>query len=417
MKRIKSTGLAAAMALTLVAVLGAASASATQFRAEEYPTAATASGAGAEQKVTLGALKGQCKTATASGTISAPSSALTLTPSFSSCKVNGINATVKFNSCAYVLNSTNEVAPYKGTLNVACSKGGDKIEIVQSATNCIASIPAQSGLSAVDLANTGKKSRGRTITATMNVTGLSYTQGSLCPEPGAYTNGVYTGNLTVSGYSSAPEHPVGVYLDTKQVVVPPVLEAEKYPAVIDATQHSPMIFGMGGSGFTCSATGTGQSKITGASTEFSVKFQKWTGCNLFGGFTLSMNGCSFALHPTVGELPYTSGSLGIACPVGKEITGTWGAGYCTVSIPAQSGLTSLTTENIGSGASRSMVANLNAKGVKYTQTGPACFNLGTHSDGTLSGSWDLTGFEYAGETVVEKEIVYLHGAQMGIWDE
>ncbi len=396
-----------------------------KLRAEEYSsTSVTAVQSGEHNfKEETSGYNLYCKVATATGTVKEASSTLTLTPAYSNCTLFGQNATAKINSCQYVFYSTSKNSPFTGNMEIVCSKAGDSIEF--SSAVCTLKLSAQAALGAVNFTNTGKKSRGRTITTTLSLTGIKYTEaGVACRAPGTHSAGTYKGTYVISGYNPVEEHPIGVYLANEQVVVPPLIESEKYSTVINGTlsKEKMMAIGMPGvSGppisFTCKSTGTGEGLLTSASIEHSLKFKKWTGCIWFSEFTVSMNGCSFALHPLVGELPYTSGVLDIVCPKEKEITFTVLSGSCKVGIPAQSSLSSVKTENVGTGTTRAVEVGLVVKGLKYTQTGSQCTNSGTHKDGSLSGSWNLKGYEFFGEQAVEGDVEYLEGSQKGIWVE
>ncbi len=395
-----------------------------KLRAEEYPTQITSVQSG-EHKLETKKGNVRCKNATATGIMTESSSTLTLTPAYSSCIMySSSNVKVSINSCQYVLQSTNGSIPYTGSIEIVCSKAGDGIEFTMPGI-CTIKLPQQTALGTVSLANTGKKSRGRTITASLTLTGVKYTEIPIlsCPSPGTHETGTYTGTSVFSGYNPTAEHPVGVYLANEQVVVPPLIESEKYTAVVDAVlPKGSMSISMPGEGmpisFTCSSIGKGQGLLNGASTELNLKFKKWTGCTWSGGFTVNMNGCSFVLRPLIGELPYTSGSMDITCPKGAVITFSLVNGGCEVSIPAQSGLSVVKTENIGSGATRAVEVSLAVKGMTYTQNEKVlCNNPGTHNDGIMSGTWNLKGYQFAGEQMVEGQIEYLEGEQKGIWVE
>lgn len=418
MKRIKTTGLTVALALALTALLGAASASASQFRAEEYPTTASAT-QGGTHTITVPQAKAKCETATASGTMSEASSALTLTPAYQKCVFMGVSATVSANSCNYVFHSTNETVPYTGSVDIACAKEGEAIEVKTSL--CTLKLPAQTSLGAVELADSSKHGSNRTITATLNVTGLKYTEvGTYCPESGTHENGAYAGSYVVKGVNEKTEHAVGVYVDNHVVESPPLFEAEKYAAVVNGVQggmgfNFPTASG-GQGGFNCNAF-AGNGKMTAASGELIENLAKWSGCYFGGEFKVSRNGCSLAFHATTGE---AFGSMGIACPEGAQITFTTPFLACKVSIPPQSGLNSFEIVNSGTGTARAMEAKISVSGIKYKTESGLCTH-GTYEDGSMAGAWSLKGYVLSGEVEINDEgthrIEYKTGEPQGIWVE
>ncbi len=388
---------------------------------EKYSSTATAEQSGSHKFTNEKSQTLTCSKATAAGAMSEPSITLALAPAYKECNFLGTAASGKANSCKYVFLSTNDKEPFTGSVDIACSKENDGIEFTTAF--CTLKIPAQKALGTLTLANTGKKSRGRTITATLSLSGVEHIETSKIGAcGGTYKAGTYVGTYVISG-SEAPEgypeekEPVGLYMANEQVVVPPLVEAEKYSAVVGA-EGGTMAISMGSSmSFNCASTGKGQGLLGGPSKEANLIFQKWTGCYWGGGFSISMNGCSFVLRPLVGQLPYTTGSLGITCPTGKEIMFTTPGG-CEVKIPSQSNLSSIKTENVGSGTSRAINANLVVKGLTYTQGAKGVYcQPGTRSDGSLGGTWNLKGYANLGTQVVEGELKYIEGAQRGIWAE
>lgn len=164
-------------------------------------------------KFTAGGISTTCKQADFNGTISAATSALPLTASYGECKSGTPPALVKMNTCGYTLNVLNASAPYSGSLDVACTKAGDAIEVRSYASVakmeedkpiCIASIGAQSGLSSVGLANLGSGS-SRAVDVTPNLSGYTYNYSRLsavCPGSGTggtFSDGKYVGDTTLHG--------------------------------------------------------------------------------------------------------------------------------------------------------------------------------------------------------------------------
>jgi hypothetical protein len=91
------------------------------------------------------------------------------------------------NSCKFAFNSTSNTPPLTGKMAISCAKPGDAIEVTANVWSCTVSLPEQAELGSVEFANTGKKSRGRTITVTESISGIKYTQtGRNCPNVGTH---------------------------------------------------------------------------------------------------------------------------------------------------------------------------------------------------------------------------------------
>jgi hypothetical protein len=177
-----------------------------KFEAESYPaTEVGTQDASSPQKMTMQGASVTCKEVTYSGSLSAASTAMTVTPSYSGCSAFGfLEATVNANGCSFVMNAGSALGggKYQGTENISCPVG-KSIEI--SAQTCKVSIPAQSGLSSASY-ETGSSSGQETVKASLNVSGLKYTatSGFLCPlTGGTFTNGKQSGGLTVQAKTGA----------------------------------------------------------------------------------------------------------------------------------------------------------------------------------------------------------------------
>lgn len=210
MKRAKALGLSVAMMLTLTVLLSAAPASAASFKAEEYP--ATFSGETlTKPMITTNTGTYKCESATYSGVASEALSSLTLAPVFGECAFITLIATFEAHSCSFVLNSTNEAAPFTGTMDMRCSKAGDKMVLKIPLVECTVEIPQQIGLPTAEYKNVGAGT-GRTITATLKISGMSYSENSKCSSPGAHTNGLFSAGFSVKGKNKGGKS-IGVFLE------------------------------------------------------------------------------------------------------------------------------------------------------------------------------------------------------------
>ena len=124
----------------------------------------------------------------------------------------------------------------------------------------------------------------------------------------------------------------------------------------------------------------------------------YSGC-LFAGVSAEVitNGCTYKLFP--------GGTADVVCPAGKEITVVSppaGTVKCTVHVPAQTGLKSVTYTNLGSSPTQEVTIAVNLSGIKYSETEgsglgkcPAS-NPVTQTGGTYTGKALATGENAAG---------------------
>jgi len=340
--------------------------------------------------------------------MSAASSTMTLTPTLAKCRVAGIGASAKINGCTYVLHSTNEAAPYAGTFDISCPSGST-IEF-DALNDCTVQVPAQSALANVEFANTGTSGSGRTITMTLNVSGLKSTQvGTECPSPNGTTalNGTLTSTTLIKG--SDGEYAVGVYLGNEQSGETPLhsFQGEEFPLVVQAVepQGYPAKITVPIYSTTSCELMTGKSLLSAAGGALTQGIQKMEKCSNSVG-TVSMNGCYFVLNHASSEVP--GPTVGIACgEAGASIT-YLAAGACTIKIPAQGGGPSFSVENKGTGSSRYMRITWWMSGLKYVEACTGKSLVGA----SISGTWDVKGYQYEG---LEAGGLPKAGAQKGIW--
>jgi hypothetical protein len=392
-KTTKRMSSAVFMAVAITALLGAASASASQFRAETYP--ATISGAQVTiQKMTTGVGgTAKCSTATVSGSLSAASGALTLTPVYAGCKVYGVSATVNVNSCGYTLHSTNEAPPFVGTVDIACTKSGDAIEINPTGLECQLKLPAQTGLAKVEYENTGFN-KARAIQVTYNVTSLRYTEtGVGCPTPGEHSDGTWQGSSKLEALTGVEGSRQGLYLANEQIAAgPTLLRAENYPAFVGSNSNSSTLLKT--NNYPIKGTfALEYASLSTASNELAIE-PRLSGFRWYGILvTFNNNGCYFVMH----FASEASGTLDLKCPVGSAITMTPPGSTCQLQIPAQSGLGDVSFQNVGTGTSRTVQVSLDLHGFEYSETGGSCSPEGTFENGALSSVVTLQGFDSVAE--------------------
>ncbi|MGC1166347.1 MAG: hypothetical protein WA862_09570 [Solirubrobacterales bacterium] len=189
---------------------------APEFEAESYP--ATISGAQSGTSAFDGGsggriLQNECKKGTVASSLSAASTALSISPSYSECKFLGVNSTVTTNGCTYAshVDSKVESGKYSGLMDISCP-AGKAIEIKMgnpASPACVATIGAQSGLSGMTYEN--DTSSGHRVRVVSNIAGIDFTltkYSILCginQEVGqttSHTNGTYTGTVLTEGKDS-----------------------------------------------------------------------------------------------------------------------------------------------------------------------------------------------------------------------
>lgn len=120
-------------------------------------------------------------------------------------------------------------------------------------------------------------------------------------------------------------------------------------------------------------------------------------CTMAGGTsgtaTFALNGCTYRLNNGTIEGEKHEGTVGIVCPAEKQIVvqvKLFGATVCTIDVPAQSGLGTVTYSTVGENTEAEITVNLNVKEkLSYSHTG-MCGN-GSSSTGSATGKFLVKG--------------------------
>jgi hypothetical protein len=163
---------------------------------------------------TMDKFTASCAKATFSGEASGFSSAITLTPKYSECTAFSLTATVAMNGCTYVAHAGSAIEngyKYAGSADVSCPEG-KKIKINAGLGECVVEIGPQSGLSGLELQNTGSP---YSVLAKANMSEIVYTvtaDNFFCPlsGKGTFSNSSYAGSTLISGSLSGGRQ-IGVY--------------------------------------------------------------------------------------------------------------------------------------------------------------------------------------------------------------
>lgn len=207
-RKFKTLGLTLVAVLALSAMVASAASAAGQYTAASYPTSGTGhSPAGNDVFKTEGGTV-EC-TATFAATLNAPTSKLTVVPTYTGCKAFGFAAaTVEMDECDYTFETPAKTATshlWTAPVAVDCPAGK---EITVIAGNCEIRIPAQTpGGHAMIQAKTNTPASPDDVTVQATVTGITYTvvkDGFLCPFAGTGErhDGTYTQGVPVTFHSS-----------------------------------------------------------------------------------------------------------------------------------------------------------------------------------------------------------------------
>lgn len=165
----------------------------------------------------------------------------------------------------------------------------------------------------------------------------------------------------------------------------------KYPTSLTGTQTSQHVFQTMFGAVKCDAASfTGSLAAASSTITLAPTYSKCTTSGL--SVTITMNGCDFLIHNTIDISTHASGgNLDIQCPAGKQIVIDEAETGCTKDIGPQTGLGLMTyTINTEGG---DMNFDFTIKGIKYTVTGSGlfCFEPGSYTDGTYTGTATFKG--------------------------
>jgi hypothetical protein len=370
MKRVRTAGLLALLALTVTAIWGAASASAwTQqkvFEAGSYPAKVTGTQSGVGQlKVGSGGNAYECVTGL-SGEVTSATKVATVEMS-GYCESFGIKSSFKMNGCKV------ELVPGWNALGFGPSGCGPIT--ISLAFNCSVTIPAQNGLYATYKPTTGG------IEIALETNRLRYSGCGMTENE----SGRFVTTWILSGVSISSPFEESLFA------------AERYATEIVGSQDAaaPHAIGTEGGKVEC-----GKVTVSGNLSEPVNPLSlapAYSECVAFGfsNATVTMNGCTYAYWLNETGATYT---MDVQCPAGKEIQIS--GGTCKVSIPAQTGLKAVDYANLDATANdRSKIEILsNVSGLTYdvTNDGFACpfpgtQNVGVRTNGTYTGDTLLEG--------------------------
>ena len=377
---MKMLGVAAVMALALTVTVGAASASADGFVASKYP--ATVGGeinGGHVIGNSYGEVSCGAWGLNFAGSLEQPSGTVTTSTENAGCSLAGAAFTMKMNGCGLVLH------PGEDAIEIG-PKGCGSITMTWPVVKCEVRIPAQTGLEA-SFVNDGSDE----VDVEMAASGIEMiVKGGSCGAETTVHNGYWTGDWNVFAMYGAEQVdlqvgplPTGIFVSGGQ------FDAEAFPVSINGQTASSHQFGTAYGTVACSNSQFAGSLI-GASGQLSLQ-PTYSTCTTKGiaGTKINPNGCTYDVN--------ASGAMGIACPPSKSLeikTMIAGVTKCTITVPAQGGLSAVSLANQGSGFERVIGTTFSLASVSYSQqagTGAGACASGSFANGTYSGTVTLSG--------------------------
>jgi hypothetical protein len=392
-KSIKTLGIAVLAALALTAVVGVASASATEFHSESESTTWKGARTGANHVLKLGNESFSCKNVSFSGTtVLQNSKQFTVTPELTGCTWGaGFAGTWVMHSCKFLVHSgPSSAEPLVGWIDiVGCEKAMDF-----NSTNCHLEIGNQKNIGTLEYQNASTEGF-KTVTMVANFSGITYTRnpavGCFNGGPGTFTDGTYTGEWTVKGFAKT-----GTQTNVSVTPSGPgTFLAEEAPATITGkrTPAKASVFYLPGIGpISVSCNEQTLSGTMAAVSQGTIALTPTYGkCSFVGQlFPMNMGGCSYVLHASKGAFDIV-GATCASSPITIVLAN------CTATIGPQSGLPGLSYSNEGSGTLRNVVQAGEAVGLKYTTSGKGCTATGTFTDGAYNGADTFTATNAGGK--------------------
>lgn len=398
MKKARTLGLVAVMALALTAFVGVASASASGFVGDKYPSYLKGTGTGTAVLTLASGVEIKCTPPVLTATAGGGSETLTADIADSTC---GASEPLKANGCKFTLRPGAEASGhFDGTFDIGPAGCGP---ISTTFSGCKIEVGAQSGLTAT-FTNQNAGS-----TAQVNIAASTSIKYSVQPNCGisageavgkfsaewVLKNYKDSGHTTQQGVRVVKNSPVGIYLageKSGEAAKQPKLSAEKYPVTIAGKQgeSSNMVMFRTSLGAPVKCTNGLFSGVASGATAAQSLSASFTGCVYSGGVaTVTMNSCSYELGVANAGPPY-SGSVSLSCgKAGDAVKIDVPLAGCSISIPAQT-IAAATYENLGTGSGRQVLVTLAGSGISYsTSGGGSCGS--SSSGGSLSGTITLSG--------------------------
>ena len=217
MRNLKAFGLALIAMLAMGAV-AASAATADEFTAEKYPVVLTGNQDGQTDIFTTTSGTVSCKTVSYTGTVSGPTTTVTVTPKYTECTGLGFPAEVHMNGCDYLIHIEGGSST-TSKVDIVCppEKEITVTAVAAGTTKCTIHVPPQNGLTHMNWTNVQKEGTGpstREVTGHIEITNLTYkhTEGTgLGKCTTGHGIGSYKGKATVTGENHAGTEHIGIF--------------------------------------------------------------------------------------------------------------------------------------------------------------------------------------------------------------
>ncbi|HEX4669000.1 MAG TPA: hypothetical protein VH275_03380 [Solirubrobacterales bacterium] len=411
MRTIKTLGIATAVALALIAVVGAGAASANNFKAGVEPETWNGSLSGATHNLTMGgASVFNCSEAAFSGETKAKTlSSVTVSPTLGGCKhQSAAPRSWTMNGCKFRFNA----GPGPGLTGTMDITGCEKpMRYENEYFSCVSEIGNQNGLGPVYYENISVGGVPA-LKVQANGSGITYTRSqSTCGDgsEGTFSNGTYSGEWIVKGASIPGGAAVAAEIQAATVSYPR-FAAEEGPATLSGKYESKLgrwMFDLADNGkvycFNPSFSGTAALVPTEAVTitpsfhECSFESKDGKEYYSISDESLTAGGCSYQL-PAKGGFNIV-GATCAANPIKVTVPG------CVFKVGPQSSAVGPTYKNQGTGTSRTVRLELSPQKNTYTAEGAGCAKTGTLSTGSVKVAQAVLSAKTSG------------GAAQGFWIE
>jgi len=330
-----------------------------------------------------------CSTATADGVIPLSSfESFTAVPTYTGCetlegteaKVTGFGHYGEAKSCFYRVYAS-------GQVDLLCGAGA---EVTVEAGSCVIHIPEQHNLNSVTFSDEATI-YAKDINAEIDIAGIigTHTDGEGCPfnGGGTFKNGTLVGESTITAWTQgqpsdiSSESPTSTFTTGQDEVT--LTANQKSQHTLAVTNQQITCNDLGFHGDSSSTTSPGSIRLA----------PRYTDC-LFGpGISAKVTGFGhYGETKTCAYVLRASGRASLACDAGAEVT--IDAASCTIHIPAQVGLSSISYANGTSSGVGDVTATFNITNLEGTHTdGFLCpfQGGGAFTNGTLKGESTISG--------------------------
>lgn len=214
MRNLKIFGIAL-MAVLATSAVAAGAASAADLTAEKYPATLTGKNTGASDVIATTAGNVSCKTTSYHGTISGPTTKISVAPIFGECTAFGFPATIDVNGCLLVFNVG---AGLTGDVDLSCPAGQSMTitALAAGTAKCTAHLGSQSDIEGTANFSVAGSGTTREATVSASLKGLDYTHtkgtGIGACTAGSATNGTLSAQASVTGEEeSSPFNHLGIF--------------------------------------------------------------------------------------------------------------------------------------------------------------------------------------------------------------